>query len=549
MTEPDQISIDAAVTAWQRTLGPEAVIVAPDALEQANRATLAASTSLVIILRPTSSSQLVECLAIASHFGVPVHPVSRGCNWGYGSRLPSRGHAALLWLGELDQVLHHNEAMATVRIQPGVTFRLLARYLADAGSTLLPPTTGSGPDTSILGNVLERGIGKGLYEDMAAHACGFAVTLPTGQTIHTGPAPHTRLAGLVPVASGPALRDLFIQSNLGVVTAMDLWLHPAPRHYQLVWTFLPGPATLAACIDQLRPLLLRNDPRLRAELVNQHRAASQGSTIAQEGWIGVIRIWGDGPADLAWRRDLATQCLAAAGGTDTAAGLVEDGAGFDMDGAGLQGAYAAKPGGMPADPDPDRDRCGVVWIAPILPLDGAAVVHATEAIADLQQRHGFAPAISLRCATGRTIKAVVGLFYDRDQPGADERATACSHDIHAWLRANGLEPYRLGIGDMAAAAASEQPHRRDLLERIKTALDPAGIVVARPLCAVGPGHDRRRLCQPASGHRQGWPALDRFRPARTAAGHRGPRGAPECGDHGARQRPPGAVCGTRPPPS
>jgi 4-cresol dehydrogenase (hydroxylating) len=374
--------------------------------------------------------------------------------------------------------------MAMVRIQPGVTFRALADHLAAVGSRLLPPTTGSGPHTSIVGNVLERGIGKGLYEDMAAHACGFEVLLPTGQTLHTGAGPHARLGGLLPVTSGPAVRDLFIQSNFGVVTALDLWLHPAPRHYQLVWGFLTTPATLAACIDHLRPLLQRGDPWLRAELVNQQRAASQGSATAAEGWIAVIRIWGDGAPDLAWRRETALACLRAAGGNQVDAGMVEDGAQFDMDGAGLQGAYAAKPGGMPENPDPDRDRCGVIWIAPLLPMDGPEIMRATAAIAAIQQRQGFAPAMSLRCATGRTIKAVVGLFYDRDQPGADERAAACSHEIHAWLRANGFEPYRLGILDMAEAVTPDQPGdqsgdpsgRHALLRTLKQALDPDSII-------------------------------------------------------------------------
>jgi 4-cresol dehydrogenase (hydroxylating) len=480
-----------ALAAWRLALGSEGVAVEPEALAEANRATLASPTSVLAILLPIGLAQLSECLAIATRFGVPVHPVSRGCNWGYGSRLPPRGHTALLSLQRLDNVLHVDEAMATARIQPGVTFRALADRLAAAGSRLLPPTTGSGPHTAILGNILERGIGKGLYEDMAAHACGFEVMLANGQVIHTGPAPHGApgnmphgapggapfggLSGLAPTASGPALRDLFIQANLGVVTAVDLWLHPAPRHYQLVWAFLTE-AGLAACIDRLRPLLQHGDPWLRAELISQARAASQGRATATDGWIALIRIWGDGDRDLGFRRDAALSCLRDAGGTATDTGPVESGAGFDMDGAGLLGAYSAKPGGMPTDPDPDRDRCGVLWVAPILPLRGVDVGQATRVIAAIQRDHGFAPAISLRCATGRSIKAVVGLFYDRDQPGADARAAACSRAIHTWLRAQGLEPYRLAILDMAEAAANQPQGRRDLLQALKRTLDPAGII-------------------------------------------------------------------------
>ena len=155
------------------------------------------------------------------------------------------------------------------------------------------------------------------------------------------------------------------------------------------------------------------------------------------------------------------------------AGAVEDGAGFDMDGAGLQSAYSAKPGGMPADPDPDRDRCGVRWVAPTLPMRGTMVAEVTDAIAGILGHHGFPAAISLRNATGRAVHAVVGLFYDRDEEGGDARAADCSTALHGWLRSNHLAPYRLGILEMAD---DEDPGRRALLRSLKQTIDPAGIL-------------------------------------------------------------------------
>ena len=463
----------AALAAWRDIVGVDGVVTSPEGLAAANRATLAASTAITAIVVPTDRTQVGPCLAVATRFGIPVHAVSRGCNWGYGSRLPPRAEAVLLSLSRLDRVLYFDEALAMVRVEPGVTFKSLAAHLSEAGSNLLPPSTGSSEDTSILGNVMERGIGKGLYEDMAAQACGFEVVLPTGDTVYTGAVSPTN--GASQTASGPDIRGLFVQSNLGVVTAMDFRLHPAPRHRQLVWTRLQTDAALASFIDTIRPVLQRGDPWFRAELITDHRARGQGGGIDDgvEGWLAIVWIWGDDEADLVQRRQRALGAMQAAGGKQSGVGAVQPGSGYAMGVEGLRGAYSAKPDGMPADPDPDRDRCGVIWVAPMVLMLGAGLARTVAALVAIMARHGFGPALSLRAMDGRVAKAVIGLFYDRDDPGGDDRAEACRQALHQVLQSQGLLPYRLGITD---APARGDPGRDRLLQAIKSKTDPAGIL-------------------------------------------------------------------------
>ena len=89
--------------------------------------------------------------------------------------------------------------------------------------------------------------------------------------------------------------------------------------------------------------------------------------------------------------------------------------------------------------------------------------------------HGLPAAISLRSLDGR---ALVGLFHDRDEPGGDERAAACSAELHAWIARNGLQPSRLPVTAMAAHPAGS---RGPVLLALKAALDPANIR-ERPVC-------------------------------------------------------------------
>ena len=370
-------------------------------------------------------------------------------------------------------MLTFDEALGSIRIEPGVSFGSLARFLQDAGSRFLPPTTGSHSETSVVGNVLERGLGKGLYEDMAGQALAFDVVMPSGEMVCTGPG--GQVAGAVAVASGPDLRGLFVQSNLGVVVAMDFCLHPAPRWQQLVWTRLATLRCVEPCIDALRPILQRRDPWFRPELVTAERSKAQGVAIASSGWLAGIRLWADDEADLAHRRALAVRTFATAGATTAEAEPIQPGDRVALGDGGLQSAYAAKPGGMPPDPDPDRDGCGVRWVAPIVPMRGHAVADAAQLLSDILQRHGFSPSLSLRAMDGRTVKVVAGLFYDRDEPEADARAEVCAEDVHRALNAAGLLPYRLGIADTVPFAAGDSGRLR-FLQAVKRISDPAGIL-------------------------------------------------------------------------
>ena len=147
----------------------------------------------------------------------------------------------------------------------------------------------------------------------------------------------------------------------------------------------------------------------------------------------------------------------------------------DLNGVGVEGlrcAYWRKRFAMPADPDPDRDRCGVVWIAPVLPMGGETVARLVARVEPEMLRHGFEPTISLR-ANARSIRAIIGILFDRDAPGADRRATVCRNALREILDDLCLSQYRHGLLDGAPAwdATTER-----LLAALKAAADPHGII-------------------------------------------------------------------------
>jgi 4-cresol dehydrogenase (hydroxylating) len=152
--------------------------------------------------------------------------------------------------------------------------RQLHAFLAERGSNLMMSVTGAHPESSLIGNIVERGIGQGPYADRFSHVCALEVVLPTGECIHTG---FDRFAGCpsAPVARwgvGPSLDGLFSQSNLGIVTRMTLWLLPRPRHFQVLLGGLHDDARLGPLVDACRELRLEGTLRGPAIIFNDFKA-------------------------------------------------------------------------------------------------------------------------------------------------------------------------------------------------------------------------------------------------------------------------------------
>src|SRR5690606_7040128 len=114
------------------------------------------------------------------------------------------------------------------------------------------------PDTSIVGNVLDRGFGHTPYGNRANHISGLEVVLANGQLLKTGfgHIEGSRVAQLFPYGVGPALDGLFVQSGMGIVTRMGIWLMPKPEAYSFFICSLRDDDDIVSLVDDLRPLRL-----------------------------------------------------------------------------------------------------------------------------------------------------------------------------------------------------------------------------------------------------------------------------------------------------
>jgi 4-cresol dehydrogenase (hydroxylating) len=108
---------------------------------------------------------------------------------------------------------------ATSVSAPGVTESQLREYLDDHAPGFMVPTTGAGPNCSLIGNALERGYGITPYADHFGAVTALEAVLPDGRLYRSA---LTELGAetldqAFKWGLGPYLDGLFAQGSIGVV--------------------------------------------------------------------------------------------------------------------------------------------------------------------------------------------------------------------------------------------------------------------------------------------------------------------------------------------
>lgn len=520
-----------ALAEWRDVLGARGVILSEAELTKAATATFSTSQEIPAILKPINVSQVQACLRIATRHHVPFYPISTGKNWGYGSRVPTIDNCILLDLGEMRAIVDFNESLGYVTVEPGVTQAQLFAFLKERKSKLWIDATGSSPDCSLIGNALERGFGHTPYGDHFDQICSLEVVLPNGELLETG---FSRASGVAaaPVyrpGIGPSLEGLFVQSNLGVVTKMTLWLMPAPEYFEAFFFTCNEDDGLGPIIDALRPLRMNATLRSAVHIANDYKVIAG---IQQYPWDEMRGKTPLRPADMrTFRKRLRIGAWSGSGGLyGTRAQVAEarrlvkralkgkvqklhflnntllhSATRFSrsfhlltridlrrtlslvrpvyglMQGIptkqSLFSVYWRKRRSPPPEPDPDADLCGLQWFAPVAPAEGTHAKQITAIASSILLKHGFEPALSFTLLTERAFVCVISLAYDREIEGEDERAASCYQNLVEALMAKGYAPYRLGIQSMDLMHLNAPT--ASLIHGIKDLVDPAHVLAPR----------------------------------------------------------------------
>lgn len=211
------------------------------------------------VVYPGSATEVQSVVNAANEFGITLHPISTGHNLGLGGTVAARAGNVIVDLGRrMNQILHYDDTLNYVVVEPGVTYRVLADFLAEQGDRLMCDTTSGPPQGGPLGNTLDKGGGYTPAADHFGNSCGLEVVLGDGRLLRTsdGALPGSRTWHLARYGFGPFLDGLFLQSNYGIVTRMGVWLQPRPAVIRSFFFMFPDDDDIEEIVDTVRELKL-----------------------------------------------------------------------------------------------------------------------------------------------------------------------------------------------------------------------------------------------------------------------------------------------------
>lgn len=525
----------AAIAAWKDLLGPGFVVEDLDALEAYQSNVTAFERSIPCVLLPASTSEVIEIVRIANLYTVPLYPISRGRNWGLGSRLPVRNGCAVVDLSRMNRILEVDEAQQVVVIEPGVTQQQLYDYLEEQDLPLVLNVTGSAGDTSLVGNCLERGVGY--RESRADSLSGLEVVLGTGEVLRTGlshfaDASHVHIN---PLGLGPSLDGLFSQGNFGIVTKAGFRLLPKPTRQLGVICKLRSEDLLGPFVEKLRDLYLEGGLPCVVHIADQQRTESVLGPILEKVWIenrsdysakdlrlavrkfmkdekfgewsAVIGLSGSVEMLRAAKRDVRKQLRPFCDFTFVTAGFLER---IERLAPLLRlfpplrnkllllplmremhGLLLGRPSdiGMPTlywaagvesplgggSYQPDQDECGFLYFLPFLPFTADATVQAVNMTHEVCAKHGCIPHLTMNVVNRQVMEAVISLSFRKSD--ADEAAVAhqAMKEVRAAFKGCGWYPYRVDIESMADYVQADDLFWQKVRD-LKQVFDPNHII-------------------------------------------------------------------------
>jgi 4-cresol dehydrogenase (hydroxylating) len=443
---------------------------------------------------PASAEEIQAIVRLAGEQIIPLWPISRGKNYGYGGAAPRFSELVMLDLVRMNRIIEVDPQLGYAVLEPGVGFDDLHRYLVQ---NRIPLWMSAPAHTwgSVIGNALERGVGYTPYGEHASKVCGLEIVLADGELLRTGMGamPGSKAWNLFPYGFGPAWDGAFMQSNFGIVTKMGLWLMPEPDATLNLAVSLDRVDALPTAIDALRPLKLNGTIQANPSIGNAIRAlASRGprseffqghgvmpadildAARRKAGvghWNFSVRLFGE-PRINAINAEIVTAALRAVPSAEIVQSEWHRGDDLATSGA----------------PTPTLAALGVVdWLggpgghltfSPVSAFSGAEAWKQYTTIRALYEDAGF-DYYGGFTAGQRYLNHISMILFDRSDPEMLGRANGLFDRLIAVAATQGWGEYRthtLWYDDVARTFDYNNGVLRRWNEKVKDAVDPAGII-------------------------------------------------------------------------
>jgi len=443
---------------------------------------------------PVTTEEVRAIVRVASEYRLPLWPISRGKNLGYGGSAPHLSGSLVLDLSRMKKI-EVDEQNGTVLLEPGVGFYDLYDFLKSRNIKLWLSVPGNSWG-SVAGNALDRGAGYTSYGEHASKICGLEVVLPDGDLVRTGMGAlqGSKSWQLYRYGYGPSWDHLFCQSNLGIVTKLGLWLMPEPESVMGLDLELDKPEDLGPLVDTLGPLrregLLQQAPTIgnwlraastvttRNQWTDQPGALSDAVIAAIRkrfgmGWWGVsLRLYGREGVN---REALAVleKALTALNPQSLKRTAWRQGEPLEQTGwVGVPLTYPLQSANW------HGGRGGHMGFSPVLPQSGKLAMEQFRRTYERYREFGMDYQASFAIGE-RHMLNINTILFNKGDDAMMKRIDPFMRALVADAKANGYGEYRTHLDYMDTVAGTYDFNDHALLrlnQRVKDALDPHGIL-------------------------------------------------------------------------
>lgn len=500
------------------------ITVNQDDIQKAQKNVTGYTRQILAIIYPNSTEQVQTTVRLARKYKIPLYPISKGKNIGLGSKLPINDKAAIVSLEKMNRIIKVNQEFGTATIEPGVTQRQMYEHLNSINANYYLDVTGAPADSSIIGNILEKGV---TYNTIRFNAViSFEVVLGTGEILTTGYAHYknTPLAEISKYAPGPSLTELFIQSNFGIVTKAIIKLNPKTEQHVAFTLSLYNEQQIGEIIEKIRYLKQQKVINTIVHVGNHHRTfitaapmvyrylKSHGMKVSRQiaenllekflpgGWSLIASLSGPKQMVKAAKKIVKktlspygkisfidenkirlAQILSKTLGLkklniylNSISPLTGFTFGRPSDEA-LHSIYWPHADENPLWRDPDQADFGFVFIVPVSPLRKAEVDKTLQIIKQIEQEFGFKLAVTLNPVDEFILEGVVSFDFDlKDQQQVQKAHKAIRTAVEKFVKA-GLIPYRVDINNYDLLIDPNDVYWQKIRD-LKRVFDPDNII-------------------------------------------------------------------------
>jgi D-lactate dehydrogenase (cytochrome) len=424
--------------------------------------------STLAVVRPASTAQVSDVVRIAADARLPIVP--QGGNTGLvgGSVPPAGAQGIVLSLGRMNRVRAIDVVNNTMTVEAGCVLKDLQDKAREAGR-LFPLSLGAEGSCMIGGNLSTNAGGVGVlrYGNARELVLGLEVVLADGRV-------WDGLRGLRKDNTGYDLKHLFVggEGTLGVITAAVLKLFPLPVSRETAFVAMPDVRSALLLLNEARAAsgdsisAFELVPRLGLELVTKHFGIP-APLATQSPWYVLIELTSPEAGDGLRRRlegilETALESGRILDGT-IAASEAQRGTLWHLrevlpESQTREGGSIKHDVSVPVSKIPDFITQGTSAIEAALP--GARVF-----------AFGHMGDGNIHFNVSQPVGADKGIFLKEW-----ERLNRVVHDIVAALGGSFSAEHGIGVLKKGELRRYRSPIELELMQRIKSAFDPAGIM-------------------------------------------------------------------------